>query len=130
MPNRALQTGDPSKGVDHRMKIDGAVGIGLVQVAYDVADAMVLHHPRHDPWRHWQPSGPRQPTPWDGKDHSAPMYALEYAALAPDLTVERRWLTEHPPPRTKSPRPSAAVGGDAAGAATAVPSPSRPVLTW
>ncbi|WP_416960785.1 hypothetical protein [Streptomyces sp. Agncl-13] len=69
--------------------------MGLVQVTYDVADAFVAHHPQHDPWRYWQPSGPRQPSPWNGDSPSAPMYTLEYDTLAPELTVERRWLTEH-----------------------------------
>lgn len=123
MPNRTLQADDPNKRVDHRMKISGAVGIALVQVAYDVADALVIHHPQHNPWRHWKPSGPRQPTPWDGKDHPAPMYALEYPTLPPHLTVERRWLTEHPPPSaTNGSRPATTQTPAPTTAAVAQPS--------
>ncbi|MDH6492646.1 DUF4238 domain-containing protein [Streptomyces sp. SAI-127] len=100
LPSAAMLARDPRKRTDHRLVIPGGVGIALVQVTYDVADAFVAHHPRHDPWRHWQPSGPRHPSPWNGDSHSAPMYSLEYDVLAPHLTVERRWLTEHPPPHT------------------------------
>lgn len=100
LPGAGMQTRDPGKRVDHRLVIPGGVGMGLVQVAYDVADTFVAHHPRHDPWRHWKPSGPRHPSPWNGETHSAPMHAMEYDLLAPHLTVERRWLTEHPPPRS------------------------------
>jgi hypothetical protein len=96
MPSPRMQADDPSKRADHRMKIPGAIGMALVQIAYDVADAYVIHHPRHDPWAHWAPTGPRQPTPWNGTNHSAPTYVLDYATMAPHLTVERRWLTEHP----------------------------------
>ncbi|MFG2732222.1 hypothetical protein [Streptomyces canus] len=74
------------------------MGTALVQVAYDTADAVVAHHPRHDPWRHWQPSGPRHPSPWNGESHPAPMHSLEYDVLARDLTVEGRRLSEHQAP--------------------------------
>jgi hypothetical protein len=98
LPRVGLQARDPRKRTDHRAVIPGCMGMALVQVAYDVADAFVAHHPRHDPWRHWQPSGPRHPSPWNGDSHSAPMYSMEYDVLAPYLTVERRRLTEHPTP--------------------------------
>ncbi|MFB8235587.1 DUF4238 domain-containing protein [Kitasatospora purpeofusca] len=98
LPGAAMQQHDPGKRSDHRMKIEGGVGMALVQTVYDVADAFVLHHPKHDPWHHWKPSGPRQPAPWTGDDHPGPMYVMEYGLLAPHLTVERRWLTEHPSP--------------------------------
>jgi hypothetical protein len=100
------------------MKIDGGVGLLFVEAAYDVADAVVLHHPRHDPWRHWEPSGPRQPTPWNGSEHPGPEYMLEYPALAPHLTVERRWLDEHPPSRSKH-----SAAGRGPGDAPGIPSP-------
>lgn len=98
LPGAGMQAADPRKQSDHRMKIPGGVGIGLVQVAYDVADKFVVHHSAHDPWRHWQPSGPRHPAPWEGQVHPAPMHAFEYEVLQPHLTVERRWLTQHPRP--------------------------------
>ncbi|MFE2349414.1 hypothetical protein [Kitasatospora cineracea] len=70
------------------------VGMALVQIVYDVADAFVLHHLRHDPWCHWKPDGPRQPAGWDGDDHPAPVYAMDYEVMGPHLTVESRWLDE------------------------------------
>ncbi|NUO43161.1 MAG: hypothetical protein HOV82_14075 [Streptomyces sp.] len=70
--------------------------MALVQVAYAVADAFLAHHPRHDPWRHGQRTGPRHPSPWNGDSHSAPTYSMEYDVPAPHLTVERRRLTGHP----------------------------------
>ncbi|SEB60947.1 DUF4238 domain-containing protein [Streptomyces melanosporofaciens] len=115
MPSPRMQADDPYKRADHRMKIPGAVGMALVQVAYDVADALVIHHPRHDPWVHWAPSGPRQPAPWNGKNHDAPKYVLEYGTLAPHLTVERHWLTEHPPASAKEAEEAPGIGGDATG---------------
>ncbi|MEV5704774.1 DUF4238 domain-containing protein [Actinoallomurus sp. NPDC052274] len=102
LPGIATQALDSRKRTDHRMVIQGAVGMALVQVVYDAADTFVVHHPLHDPWRYWKPSGPRLPSPWDGQNHPAPTYAIEYDILPPDLTVERRWLTEHPPPTTTS----------------------------
>lgn len=58
--------------------------MALVQVAHDVADAYVVHHPHHDPWRHhWTPPGLRQPATRSGKSHEAPMYTLEYGTLKP-----------------------------------------------
>jgi hypothetical protein len=102
LPSPHMQLRDPGKRIDHRMKIDGGVGTLFVQAAYDVADTVVLHHPRHDPWRHWQPDGPRQPAVWNGEEHPGPEYILEYPTLPSHLTVARRWLTEHPPPRTAS----------------------------
>lgn len=104
LPNPGMQAADPHKRTDHRMKIPGAMGMAFVDIAYDAADAFVIHHPGHDPWRHWRPDGPRLPAPWDGQDHEAPTYALEYGTLPSHLTVERRWLTEHPPARVAPPR--------------------------
>ncbi|MFJ9627407.1 DUF4238 domain-containing protein [Streptomyces sp. NPDC101175] len=98
LPGTGMRATDPRKRTDHRALVPGGLGIALVQVVYDVADAFVAHHPRHDPWRHWRPSGPRHPAPWNGESQSAPAYTFEYDVLAPHLTVERRWLTEHPTP--------------------------------
>ncbi|MFF9378863.1 DUF4238 domain-containing protein [Streptomyces griseoluteus] len=93
LPNPSMQAADPRKRTDHRMKIPGSLGMLFVGIAYDAADAFVIHHPAHDPWRHWKPDGPRLPSPWDGQDHAAPTYLLE-----------RRWLAEHPPPHVAPPR--------------------------
>lgn len=107
LPGAAMQAQDPRKRTDHRLVIPGGVGMALVQVVYDVADSLVAYHPRHDPWRIWKPSGPRYPSPWNGDTHSAPTYSVDYDLLASHLTVERRWLTEHPSPS----RAAAGQGG-------------------
>lgn len=95
LPSPAEQD-DPRKGVDHLMHAKGGIGMALLQVAYDVADEFVVHHPRHDPWQYWQPTGPGMPKPWEGDTHSAPQYILEYPVLDPTWNIERRWTTEHP----------------------------------
>lgn len=74
LPSSAQQLTDPRKRTDHLLRIEGAVGMALVEVAYDVADQFVVHHPRHDPWLHWKPNSPRQPRPWAGEARSAPQY--------------------------------------------------------
>ncbi|MFD3720072.1 hypothetical protein [Streptomyces sp. NPDC058674] len=94
LPARTLQR------VDHLMHAEGAIGFALVEVAYDVADQFVIHHPEHDPWKHWEPNSPGQPKPWDGQTHSAPQYILEYPVFPPSQNIERRWTVEHPPPRS------------------------------
>ena len=91
---------DPRKGRDHRFKLDGGIGIFVNHVLYDAADMHVLHHPRHDPMRSIDPGkGGRLPTPWTGEAGTSPEYVLTYDVLHPEFTVERRWLTEHPPVR-------------------------------
>ncbi|MFF3312820.1 DUF4238 domain-containing protein [Streptomyces sp. NPDC002952] len=100
LPGPATQEADPRKRVDHLMHAEGTIGMALVEVAYDVADQFIVHHPQHDPWRHWKPSGPGQPKPWEGQTHCAPQYILEYDVFPPHQNIERRWTVEHPPPRS------------------------------
>jgi hypothetical protein len=45
LPGTGMPARDPRKRTDHRLVIPGRVGIALVQVTYDVADAFVTHHP-------------------------------------------------------------------------------------
>ncbi|MFI6440126.1 DUF4238 domain-containing protein [Streptomyces sp. NPDC050759] len=99
LPSPAEQLTDPRKRTDHLLHVEGAVGKALVEVAYDVADQFVIHHPRHDPWLHWKPNSPRQPRRWAGEEHSALQYALQYPVFLPNRNIERRWTIEHPPPR-------------------------------
>ncbi len=61
LPGPATRAADPRKWVDHLMHAEGAIGFALVEVAYDVADQFVIHHPQHDPWKYWKPSSPGQP---------------------------------------------------------------------
>ncbi|NEC91132.1 hypothetical protein [Streptomyces sp. SID12501] len=77
LPGTGMRARDPRKRTDHRSLIPGRVGMTLVQVAYDVADAFVAHHPRHDPGQHWRPSGSRHPAPWNRDSQSAPTYTFE-----------------------------------------------------
>ncbi|MFD5474456.1 DUF4238 domain-containing protein [Streptomyces sp. NPDC127105] len=99
LPSPTQQRTDLRKRVDHLLHIKGAVGMALVGIAWDVAEQFVVHHPQHDPWKHWKPAGPRQPRPWAGESHPAPQYALEYPVFPQDRNIERRWTIEHPPPR-------------------------------
>lgn len=100
LPGPDTRGTDRCKHVDHLMHAAGAIGFALVEVAYDVADQFVIHHPEHDPWEHWKPNSPGQPKPWDGQKHSAPQYILEYGVFPPSQNIERRWTVEHPPPRS------------------------------
>ncbi|WP_331749907.1 DUF4238 domain-containing protein (plasmid) [Streptomyces longwoodensis] len=100
LPSPATRGTDRRKHTDHLMHAEGALGFALVEVAYDVADQFVLHHPEHDPWKHWKPNSPGQPKPWDGQTHSAPQYILQYGIIPPNQNIERRWTVEHPPSRS------------------------------
>ncbi|WP_432190620.1 hypothetical protein [Streptomyces sp. Tue6028] len=82
-PGSATQETDPRKRVDHLMHAEGTIGMALVEVAYNVADQFIVHHPQHAPWRHWKPSGSGQPKAWEGQAHSAPQYILEYDVFSP-----------------------------------------------
>jgi hypothetical protein len=94
---------DPRTRDDHLLKMDGGTGLFLAQVILDAADTHLFHHPQHPPLAVSKgPSdGPRLPTPWavDGPTEG-PGYALDYAPLPPGFGVERRWLADHPLPRS------------------------------
>lgn len=101
MPGKYLQEEDPLKRVDHREKLDGGLGLFFNDVIWAAADRLVFYHPKHNPIPHMtgrSERGPRLPPPGTGDDNSAPQYAIMYGVLPPDLTVDRRWLREHPPP--------------------------------
>jgi hypothetical protein len=102
MPGQHLQEEDPLKRMDHREKLDGGLGTFFNDVIWAAADRQVFYHPEHDPIpmlvdRSHQ--GPRLPSPGTADENSPPMYAISYGVLPPNMTVERRWLSEHPPPR-------------------------------
>ncbi|WP_328514061.1 DUF4238 domain-containing protein [Streptomyces mirabilis] len=99
LPSPRQRMRDPHKRADHLLHVSGAIGMALVDVAFDVADEFVVYHPHHDPWEHWSPSGPRQPKPWVGETHSAPEYLMEYPVFPAHLNIEHRWTKEHPPRR-------------------------------
>lgn len=98
---------DRLKRVDHRLKLDGSVGLFVSEILRDAADRHVLHHPGHEPPWVEEPHDTRSrlPRPWRGEDHSAPEYCVSYAVLPDDLTVERRWLSQHPPQQSQTPAP-------------------------
>lgn len=91
---------DRRKRIDHRIKLDGGLGLFVSEILRDAADRFILHHPAHEPPWLERPLDirPRLPRPWRGEDHSTPEYYVSYAVLSDDVTVERRWLSDHPPP--------------------------------
>lgn len=90
---------DRQKRVDHRIKLDGGLGLFVSEILRDAADRYILHHPEHEPpWAaQFRDIRPRLPRPWRGESHSSPEYYVSYAVLPDHVTVERRWLSEHPP---------------------------------
>lgn len=100
LPGSALQD-DWRKRTDHRLKFDGGMGIVLSEIIRDAADRHLFHHPDHIPaWTLNNEYRPRLAKPWVGEDpERSPSYYLSYNVLPNEYGVERRWLTEHPPPR-------------------------------
>jgi len=100
LPGVGTTTSDPRSQRDHLATIDGGLGLILAQAIYDAADAYLFNHPDHDPHTvsRIERSG-RVPAPWAGDDPAllGPSYTIAYELLPPGVTVERRWLSEHPP---------------------------------
>lgn len=88
---------DPATWVDHRLKMDGGMGVFLTDMLWSAAEQHVFWHPDHEPYglRESHTRGPRLPRPWAGDTHSPPQMIMEYGAMSPDTTVERRWM-QHP----------------------------------
>jgi Protein of unknown function (DUF4238) len=105
LPGWHAREEDPQKRVDHLLKMDGGFGQIISHMIYDAADSHVFCHEDHDPLPHLRFDSPRLPTPWTGNTREGSSWLLEYATTNPGWTVERRWLTEHPPP----PEPSTAT---------------------
>lgn len=94
---------DPRTLSDHRVKFDGGLGLVVWELVWGAADEHVFWHPDHVPHAlEMSPRGrgPRLPRPWAGDTHEPPQMIMQYAAMAPGTTVERRWLDEHPPRRS------------------------------
>jgi len=105
MPTPGSQP-DPRTLADHRVKFDGGFGMVLLSLLWDAADQHVFWHPDHVPQAlEMDPRmlGPRLPRPWAGDTHEPPQTIMEYGAMPPGTTVERRWLEEHPPRRASTP---------------------------
>lgn len=101
LPGRHTQEEDPMKRRDHREKLDGGLGTFFNDVIWAAADKQVFYHPAHNPipdMTRIGGRGPRLPPPGT-EDKVGPRYAISYGVLPPNMTVERRWLDEHPPRR-------------------------------
>jgi hypothetical protein len=98
MPGRGSQP-DPATRHDHRLELDGGLGALVIDLIASSADEHVFWHPEHEPPRIRETTSPgsRLPRPWVGETHESPQWILQYDAMPPGTTVERRWLTEHPP---------------------------------
>jgi len=91
MPGPGSQL-DPATWADHRLKLDGIFGMFVMDLIWSAAEEHVFWHPDHEPplIRDTAARGPRLPRPWAGDTHSAPQSILQYEALPPGTTVERR----------------------------------------
>lgn len=97
LPGDTLQSEDWRKRVDHRIKLDGGLGLFFNDATWAAASRQVFFHPAHNPlplMTH-RKLGPRLPHP--SAQEEPPRYAIEYRPIPSDLSVSRRWLTEHPP---------------------------------
>lgn len=101
LPSLQAREEDPRKRTDHLLKFDGGMGQVVNTLIYEVADSQVFCHEDHDPRPGLRLDGPQMPTPWNGADHHAPSWSINYATLAAGMTVERRWLVEHPKRRSE-----------------------------
>ncbi|MBD8515828.1 DUF4238 domain-containing protein [Plantibacter sp. CFBP 8804] len=97
MPGVFLVDEDPRKGRDHRIKFDG-IGQAFTQAVFDAADRYTFAHPSHIPDARLMHYNGRLPAP--GQPDNGGGYALSYAPMHPDFTIEKRWASEHPPPRS------------------------------
>jgi hypothetical protein len=105
MPTPGSQP-DPRTLADHRVKFHPGLGIALGDMLWGAADQHVFWHPDHLPYileMESRSRGPRLPRPWGGDTHEAPQTIMQYGVMPPGMTVERRWLEEHPPRRASTP---------------------------
>jgi hypothetical protein len=86
---------DPATWADHRLKVDGGMGFFFTDLLWSAAERHVFWHPDHPPQGLQDDAprrGPRLPRPWAGDTHSAPEWVMDYGAMEPNTTVERRWM--------------------------------------
>jgi Protein of unknown function (DUF4238) len=102
LPGWPAREEDPYKRADHLFKLPGGLGLLINNLAFDTADSHLFCNQDHDPFPHLRLDGPRLPTPWAGNTREGASYLLEYATMPSDLNIERRWLSEHAPPRRQS----------------------------
>ncbi|MDT0484028.1 hypothetical protein [Streptomyces doebereineriae] len=63
-----------------------------MQVAYDVAGAVVAHHLRHDPCRHWRPPGRALPRPGNASLSPSPLRHTAAVAAVCERDQASNWL--------------------------------------
>lgn len=98
LPSIPMQEEDERKAVDHRLKLDGGMGVSFSQMVRDAADRHLFHRPCHPPpWVERHTDSSRVTRLWEGEDlELGPEYYISYATMHADLAVERRWIEEHP----------------------------------
>jgi len=104
MPTPGSQS-ERATWTDHRVKLPGGLGTFLVNLVRSVADEQMFWHPGHEPSgvADLPSNGGRLSRPWAGDaTYADPEFIIQYHAMDPGTTVERRWLTEHAPPRRGS----------------------------
>lgn len=100
LPGYEARAADPAKRTDHLIKFEGMLGAFAVNCVLDAADRHLFFHPSHRPLRFADlHHSPPLPKPWAGDTHDSPEVYLSYGVLPWGATVERRWLSEHPPDR-------------------------------
>jgi hypothetical protein len=80
---------DPATWVDHRLKLDGGLGLFVTDMLCSAAERHVFWHPDHEPpgLQDLGKRGPRLPRPWAGDTHRPPEMVLSCGALPPQFTV-------------------------------------------
>lgn len=99
LPDQHQLAEDPRKQRDHRMKGHPGTGLFFNDAIWSAADRQLFHHPDHNPLPHLTHTDPRARLPHPGSGDEPPRYVFDYEVLPPHLTVDRRWINEHPPPR-------------------------------
>lgn len=91
LPALRMAEEDPAKQRDHKAALTG-IGALFAEAVYDAADRHVFFHPEHHPVHKLDPSS-RLPAP--GESARGHGYTIEYQALRPDYSIEKRYAYEH-----------------------------------
>ncbi|MFI6029572.1 DUF4238 domain-containing protein [Amycolatopsis magusensis] len=100
LPGFRAREEDPRKRRDHLLKLPGGLGAIISQTIFAAAHSHVFCHELHDSIGQLEFGGPRLRAPWEGSTDGGPSWLLEYATLNAGWTVDRKWLSEHLPPRS------------------------------
>lgn len=96
LPNASMVQEDPAKRVDHKLVLEGGMGHAVNQAVFDAADNFVFWHPRHGPQSLPQAFG-RLPEPGSAEAWQKSEWYFSYSVMKADDTIERKYLTQHPP---------------------------------